>query len=120
MYNRTIICLANSYKHHGRCVAGKEFSEHRPGPWIRPVSGRPGHEIQEVELICTDRRPLEVLDIARVTLDRAALFQHQHPSSTVQRQKQRFLTHASSIGAAFRGEFPKSRVMARQAYFDLG
>jgi hypothetical protein len=35
-----IVCLANSRKHGGRCVAGKVLTDdHSTGEWIRPVSG---------------------------------------------------------------------------------
>jgi Dual OB-containing domain len=38
-YKKTIICLANSRKYQGRCVAGLEWDGKRPCAWIRPVSG---------------------------------------------------------------------------------
>ena len=44
-YTKQILCLANSRKPSGRCVAGKEKS----GSWIRPVSTRPGGELSEQE-----------------------------------------------------------------------
>ncbi len=31
-----VICLANSYKHQARCIAGVAIDS---GDWIRPVSG---------------------------------------------------------------------------------
>ena len=37
-YSRTIICLAASRKHSGRCVAGKTIDGARFGDWIRPVN----------------------------------------------------------------------------------
>lgn len=42
-YEKQILCLANSRKPSGRCVAGKEKS----GFWVRPVSSRPGGELSE-------------------------------------------------------------------------
>lgn len=38
-FRKTIVCLANSRKYQGRCVAGLEWNAQRPGGWIRPVSG---------------------------------------------------------------------------------
>lgn len=38
-YKKTIICLANSRKYQGRCVAGLEWNGKQPEAWIRPVSG---------------------------------------------------------------------------------
>jgi putative nucleic acid modification protein with dual OB domain len=45
LYTKTIVCLANSRKHLGRCVAGKEYSKNGFGGWIRPVSDRATEEI---------------------------------------------------------------------------
>ena len=35
MSTMNVICLANSYKHYDRCIAGIESTS---GQWIRPVS----------------------------------------------------------------------------------
>ena len=35
---KTIVCLANSRKNGGRCVAGLEWDGEQAGDWIRPVS----------------------------------------------------------------------------------
>ncbi|WP_372470755.1 dual OB domain-containing protein [Saccharothrix luteola] len=43
-----MVCLVNSRKHQGRCVAGIAIG--RGGPqWTCPVSGRPGHEVSPLE-----------------------------------------------------------------------
>jgi hypothetical protein len=47
IYSKTILCLANSRKMSGRCLAGKEIVENRIGGWVRPVSARPHEEISE-------------------------------------------------------------------------
>jgi hypothetical protein len=49
MYTRRIICLANSYKHGGRCVAGRVYRDGSVGEWVRPVSVREGRELSPAE-----------------------------------------------------------------------
>ena len=68
MTEKTIICLANSYKHGGRCIAGREVVGGEIGAWVRPISSRPGHEVGEHERHYADRGAVAVLDIADVSL----------------------------------------------------
>lgn len=37
-YTKRIVCLANSRKYKGSCVAGKEIMGNAFGGWVRPVS----------------------------------------------------------------------------------
>ncbi|MCZ0933272.1 MAG: hypothetical protein OXJ52_08995 [Oligoflexia bacterium] len=48
-YEKKIICLANSRKMFGRCIAGKEKINGQYGQWIGPVSDREKEEISEKE-----------------------------------------------------------------------
>ena len=63
---KRIICLANSRKLQGRCVAGIELAEEGAAKWIRPVSAREHQEVSEYERQYedgSDPRLLDVLDV---------------------------------------------------------
>lgn len=62
-----IVCLANSWKHGGRCIAGKVVSGQDAGRWIRPVGNRVGHrEIRPPEMHYGQGRYAAVLDTIRI------------------------------------------------------
>ncbi len=63
---KNIICLANSRKHSGSCIAGKEFLRRGFGAWIRPISARQSAEISEDEKCYKDGTSPRVLDIIKI------------------------------------------------------
>lgn len=65
---KRIVCLANSRKLSGRCIAGKETIKGQPAGWIRPVSAREHEEVSEYERQYQDGSDPRVLDIMNVQL----------------------------------------------------
>ena len=65
-YTRTMLCLANSRKTSGRCIAGKEWNDGNPGSWFRPVSSRATHEISEEERRFQNGQDPKLLDVISI------------------------------------------------------
>lgn len=74
---KKIVCLANSRKHSGRCIAGKEVLPDGYGKWIRPVSTRPSAEISEEERRYENGVLAKVFDIISIPVIGAAPQLHQ-------------------------------------------
>jgi len=61
---RRFVVLANSYKNHGRCVAGRELGAGGfVGNWIRPISDQPEGELLDNHMRLADGVELEILDV---------------------------------------------------------
>lgn len=63
-----IICLANSRKYSGWCMAGKEFLNGRVGRWLRPVSSEATGELSLADITLPNGGVPRLLDIIQVRL----------------------------------------------------
>jgi hypothetical protein len=68
VYNKTILCLANSRKISGRCIAGREWIKGRLGAWIRPVSARESAELSEEDRRFENGQDPRLLDIISIPM----------------------------------------------------
>jgi len=76
-YVKTIVCLANSFKIGGSCIAGREVFEKGYGGWIRPVSERDSAEVRPAECRYMNNTWPKPLDIMEVPLLNPAPRHHQ-------------------------------------------
>lgn len=82
-YAKTIVCLANSFKSNGRCIAGKEIVDGKCGGWIRPVSDRPTAELSLPEYAYAQWSVPKLLDVIEIPFLRAAPQNHQTENQVI-------------------------------------
>lgn len=80
---KIFVCLANSRKTSGRCIAGKELINDAYGDWIRPISERNTHEISESDRLYQDGNTAHVFDIIKITLKGKANHSSQQENYTI-------------------------------------
>lgn len=67
-YSKRIVCLANSRKLSGRCIAGREISGNAIGDWVRLVSSRVNEEISLEERRFEDGSEPALLDVLEIPM----------------------------------------------------
>jgi hypothetical protein len=65
-YLKRFVCLANSRKFSGRCVAGIEITSNGLGDWVRPISSRPSEELAIEDRRYQNGQDVKLLDIVDV------------------------------------------------------
>ena len=83
---RTIVCLANSRKPGGRCVAGKLYDQGKFGAWLRPISVRDSEELSEQERQISKGIEPALLDILEFTISQHKPSGHQTENFSINSQ----------------------------------
>jgi hypothetical protein len=68
VHTATFVCLANSRKHSGRCLAGKALYNGTYSKWIRPVTEHPSEELQANEHCLQTGQDAAILDLLEIKL----------------------------------------------------
>ena len=82
--NKYIVCLANSRKHNGRCIAGIEVAQGERVGWIRPISREPDGSLKW-ECRYRDGSNPRLLDVINVRLIRHRPWLYQQENWTFNR-----------------------------------
>ncbi|SEE00744.1 hypothetical protein SAMN04490185_4724 [Pseudomonas frederiksbergensis] len=70
-YQAQIVCLANSRKPHGKCIAGKIWGGDNHGTWVRPVSNRQHDSISDLERTCQTGQYAQLRDLLSISFSNA-------------------------------------------------
>lgn len=82
-YSLRIVCLANSRKHSGRCIAGKATEGSNKGAWIRPIGPYATHEITERDREYADGSTAQKLDVIKIVFANAAPISFQEENHVI-------------------------------------
>ena len=82
----SIVCLANSRKYSGCCIAGKEIKDGRVGGWIRPVSSEATGELSLADITLPNGGVPKLLDIIRLPLRESCHHAYQTENYLVNRR----------------------------------
>ena len=74
---KRLVCLANSRKLSGRCIAGRVVVDGKGREWVRPISDRENEEVSEHERQYSDGSDPRVLDIIDIPLLEPRPYKHQ-------------------------------------------
>ena len=77
MSTKTIVCLANSFRPGGSCVAGIEIDDGQFQSWVRPISHRQNQAISDQEKTYADGTRLAMLDVVEISFDAHQPEHHQ-------------------------------------------
>ena len=82
-----MLCMANSWKHQERCIAGLLTD----GSWIRPVSNPDGGAITMGQCKTSEGRSVRPLDVIRLVVERPSPLPHQPENRLIANQPWQFL-----------------------------
>lgn len=72
-----LVCLANSRKHSGHCLAGKAMFDGSYSRWVRPVTSHPSQALNLSNQRLTNGKDCALLDIVEASLLEPKPHQHQ-------------------------------------------
>jgi len=78
---KTFVVLAASRKYGGFCIAGREWTEEKIGPWIRPVSQQENGELAAETIRLHHGRIPQYLDV--ITIETQGSDDHPYPKENV-------------------------------------
>ncbi len=82
-----IICLANSRKYSGWCLAGKEFLDGHAGRWLRPVTSEATGELSLADITLPNGNVPKPLDIIQVGLRQSRPHSYQSENHVIAHER---------------------------------